>query len=294
MNDFMKKDQELLQFEKELDKSKPVGKNGANGVKFFKFEKNIDKDYIFRPLPSKIPGRLLQFEAVKVHYNFQNPNKGRNGAFPCLKTWGKQCPLCDRVSEMEMSLDNETQSKAQQLKANEGYLMYAVNYKTKEVGCLQFYGKLAHQSIGNKFKEVFVEGNRDYSNLDKGIVLQISKRGSQYKVEYTAMVIRKDHKVEDEFIDSWNQFPPINEIYGVYTPDNYENVLKGKKFDIKIKGVVAKKDIVSVKKDKDELTFDNKLSESDIPFSDKTSFPNHEAIKNAVPSTDELSKMLGN
>lgn len=219
----------ITQLDREIEEIKPVS-TSTERVEFFKFEKDKTKTYYFRPLPSKVPGKFFPIEKVLIHYNFANPNTGKNGAFPCLSMWGISCPLCDHVHRMENSPDFEIKVKAEQFRASEGYIMYVKDMHINKIGALQFYGKLAYQAFSNKIREIVVEGNKDFTNPLKGVIFQINKSGSGASTSYSIAVVDRTHSLTNEEMKYFEQLEPINERYGKYTQEEYMCVLKGVKF----------------------------------------------------------------
>jgi len=222
-------DAQYQQFLNEMKSMEPVAGNGL-GIEFFKFEKDVSRTYVFRPLVSKIPNKLSCMVKNSTHYGFYNPNTGRNGAFPCLTDFGLACPLCYRVQQMKGSVDVQVQTKASELEPVEGFFMYVKDMNTNKIGVLQFSGKRAYTAFANKFNELFLEGFRDPGNPSQGVVLQINKSGSKATVNFSVAVIHKNHSLSPEEINYFNQLPPLTEIRGSYSIQDYEKILRGEKF----------------------------------------------------------------
>lgn len=231
MNPMMGQDPLMAQFESEATKLKPTPGPGG-GMKFFKFEPNVNKSYYLRVFPSKIPGRLLPMEKILIHYNFMNPNTEKNGAFPCLSMWGLPCPLCRRTHEMKASTNFEIQAKAEDYMPVEGFYMYAQNMETNELGIWQFSGARAYDAFITKFKEFYMEQYRDFMNPVGGAVLRVDRSGQKAQTKYVIMAIQKGVNLSPELFKLYESFENIlDQAYGKYTPDDYEKVLQGVKFE---------------------------------------------------------------
>lgn len=218
------------QMQKEIEKMAPKSQ-ASERLPFYKFDPNASKTYYFRPLPSRIPGRLMPVEEMFVHYNFHNPNTERNGAFPCLSMFGLPCPLCEVVKQMKASTDPEAQAKAADFEATQSHYMYVLNMQEGKLGVLNFGGKRAFEAITGKFKEIVVENGITGAELDKGVVLQIDKTGAKQTTKYNVMVCERNHVLPQDMMAQFNDQVPLNEVYGKYTPDNYMKVLRGEKFE---------------------------------------------------------------
>ncbi len=96
--------------------------------------KTKDGDNIFRmfPLPDDVSSVFIK---CRLHYNV-GPNRKRR--MFCLKSWGNPCPVCDRVSQLYDSQDEEDQKYAKKLRANNKFIYLVLNRAEEEKGAQIF------------------------------------------------------------------------------------------------------------------------------------------------------------
>lgn len=222
-------DPQLEVLRREIEGLQPVYPDSGK-IKIFKFETNVDKSYFHRPLPSKIPGKLMPIEKVLTHYKFHNPNTDKPGGFSCLTMFGLPCPLCMRVEEMRSSGNPEMAALADEMMAKEKYSMPTINMETNEIGVLQFSGKKALEAFTNKFVETKVEMGSMGTDLNNGVVFQIDKSGTRQTLNFNIMIRERAHKLTENQIVEYNELAPTNEAGGKYTTEDYYKVLKNEKF----------------------------------------------------------------
>lgn len=219
----------MAQLEKEFASLMEGASNRRDKIPFFKFQKDVNKTYYFRPLPTKTEGKLMPVVKISSHYNLYNPNTEKNGAFPCLRDHGLQCPICDAIEQIMMSDNFEKQALAEEMIANPTYYMYAINCETNELGCLTFNGVRSAEAILGKFKEIMIETGKTGAELEDGVILRIDKSGSKQNTKYQVAVAQRNTPMPASYQPAYANLEPLINIMGQYTSEDYHKILRGEK-----------------------------------------------------------------
>jgi hypothetical protein len=242
-------------------------KNENRGAKNNRPKRMVMKDegrYKVSILHNKHAIDGIPYEKVFLHFGFLHPNFGTPSTFRCL---GKNCPLCREARQMI----DEKKKDAWKYKSTPVFLYYIMdaseNFK---------YIRLSNTAHKEVYDEIVAKASSKVNPMDpeKGRIAVISLEKDGVKNKWKCSFENEGTTIREEVLKELETAPELADVYRVYTMDELERIVAGKRLDFSYNG---------------GLSGSKDSSESEVADEDNDSTPSTPVMKSAADTDDNSS-----